>query len=155
MKKVALISGITGQDGSYLAEQLIEKNYEVHGIIRRNSSDFKGHLNLNSEYHSIHKQINLHYGDVTDSLSINGITKKVNPDEIYNLAAQSQVRISFDIPEYTTNVDALGTLRFLEAIKNNDLIKKTKFYQASTSELFGNSNVIPQDEDTKFHPRSP
>ncbi|MEC7646301.1 MAG: GDP-mannose 4,6-dehydratase [Bacteroidota bacterium] len=155
-KKVALISGITGQDGSYLAEQLLEKGYEVHGIIRRNSSDSTGNLAiLETGYHNPLKKINLHYGDVTDSNNVDKLIRKIQPNEIYNLAAQSHVRISFDIPEYTANVDALGTLRFLESIVKNDLVKKTKFYQASTSELYGEVQEIPQTEKTPFYPRSP
>ncbi len=155
-KKVALISGITGQDGSYLAEQLLKKEYEVHGIIRRNSSDSTGSLAiLETGHHNPLKKINLHYGDVTDSNNVDKLIRKIQPDEIYNLAAQSHVRISFDIPEYTANVDALGTLRFLESIVKNDLVKKTKFYQASTSELYGEVQEIPQTEKTPFYPRSP
>lgn len=155
MNKVALVTGITGQDGSYLAEQLLEKGYEVHGIIRRNSSDHKGHLSAQTGYHNPLKEVNLHYGDITDSSNIERIIGKLRPDEIYNLAAQSHVRISFDIPEYTANVDAVGTLRILEAIKSNDLISKTRFYQASTSELYGEVQEIPQTEKTPFYPRSP
>lgn len=153
--KRALISGITGQDGSYLAEQLLEKGYEVHGIIRRNSSDHKGHLDVKTGFHNPYKKVNLHYGDVTDSLNINNLISSIQPDEIYNLAAQSHVRISFDVPHYTANVDALGTLNFLEAIVRNNLVKKTKFYQASTSELYGKVQEIPQTETTPFYPRSP
>ena len=155
MKKVALISGITGQDGSYLAELLLSKGYKVHGILRRNSSDFKGHLE--KIYKGAHTDSNLkiHYGDLTDSSVINFLVKSIQPDEIYNLAAQSHVRISFDIPEYTANVDAFGTLRFLEAIRLNDLSSKTKFYQASTSELYGKVQEVPQTETTPFYPRSP
>ena len=155
MNKKALISGITGQDGSYLAELLLSKGYKVHGIIRRNSSDFKGHLE--KIYKGFHENANLkiHYGDVTDSSVINFLVKSIQPDEIYNLAAQSHVRISFDIPEYTANVDAFGTLRFLEAIRTNNLSDKTRFYQASTSELFGKVQEVPQTEMTPFYPRSP
>lgn len=155
MNKTALISGITGQDGSYLAELLLSKGYKVHGIIRRNSSDFKGHLE--KIYKGFHENTNLkiHYGDVTDSSVINFLVKSIQPDEIYNLAAQSHVRISFDIPEYTANVDAFGTLRFLEAIRTNNLSDKTRFYQASTSELFGKVQEVPQTEMTPFYPRSP
>lgn len=155
MNKIALITGITGQDGSYLAEQLLEKGYDVHGIVRRNSSDNKGNLNVQSGYHNPLKKVNLHYGDVTDSSNIERIISKLKPDEIYNLAAQSHVRISFDIPEYTANVDAIGSLRILEAIKSNNLIDKTRFYQASTSELFGKVQETPQTEKTPFYPRSP
>lgn len=155
-KKVALISGITGQDGSYLTEQLLGKGYEVHGVIRRNSSDSKGNLStLETGYHNPLKDVNLHYGDVTDSNNIDKLMKKIAPDEVYNLAAQSHVRISFDIPEYTANVDAIGTLRFLESIVKNGLVDKTKFYQASTSELYGKVQEVPQTEKTPFYPRSP
>jgi len=154
--KVALISGITGQDGSYLAELLLSKGYVVHGIIRRNSNDHRGHVaELSKGYHHKENKIHLHYGDVTDTLSVNNLVSKIRPDEIYNLAAQSHVRISFDIPEYTANCDALGTLRFLEAIRQNDLVSKTKFYQASTSELYGKVQEVPQSEKTPFYPRSP
>ena len=154
MKKVALITGITGQDGSYLAEYLLKKNYIIYGI-RRRSSSFNlqriSHL-----YKSIQdKKINLIYGDITDSGSIINIIKKIKPDEIYNLAAQSHVRISFDAPEYTANTNALGALRILEAIRILKLNKKTKFYQASSSEIFGNSKNFPQNEKTNFAPESP
>lgn len=155
MKKRALITGITGQDGSYLAEQLIEKGYEVHGIIRRNSSEHKGHLAVKTGFHNPFKQVNLHYGDVTDSSNIERLVGKIKPDEIYNLAAQSHVRVSFDLPEYTANVDAIGTLRILEAIRSNNLEKTTRFYQASTSELYGEVQEVPQKETTPFYPRSP
>lgn len=155
MNKKALITGITGQDGSYLAEQLLEKGYEVHGIIRRNSSDSKGHLNVKTGYHNPYKEINLHYGDITDSSNMDRIISKLKPDEIYNLAAQSHVRVSFELPEYTANVDGIGTLRILESIKNNNLVSKTKFYQASTSELYGQVQEVPQSETTPFYPRSP
>tara|TARA_Y100001954_G_C15827853_1_gene613147 strand:- start:4987 stop:6027 length:1041 start_codon:yes stop_codon:yes gene_type:complete len=154
-KKIALISGVTGQDGSYLSEQLIEKNYEVHGIVRRNSSDSVGCLELDTGYHNPHKKINLHYGDVTDSSNVERLINKLKPDEIYNLAAQSHVRVSFDTPEYTANVDAIGTLRFLESIRSLHDYKKIKFYQASTSELYGKVQNVPQDELTPFYPRSP
>lgn len=153
--KKALITGITGQDGSYLAEQLISKGYEVHGIIRRNSSEHKGHLAIKTGFHNPYKQVNLHYGDVTDSSNIDRLIAKIRPDEIYNLAAQSHVRVSFDLPEYTANVDAIGTLRILEAIRSNNLVDKTRFYQASTSELYGEVQEIPQKETTPFYPRSP
>jgi GDPmannose 4,6-dehydratase len=154
MKK-ALITGITGQDGSYLAEQLLEKGYEVHGIIRRSSS-----FNTSRIDHIFHNEIfketfKLHYGDVTDSSNINRLLEKITPDEIYNLAAQSHVKVSFDIPEYTAQVDAIGTLRFLDAIKEVGLKDKTRFYQASTSELYGKVQEIPQNEKTPFYPRSP
>jgi GDPmannose 4,6-dehydratase len=148
MKK-ALITGITGQDGSYLAEQLLDKGYQVHGIIRRSSS-----FNTSRIEH-IYKQLHLHYGDVTDTSNINRLLEKTEPDEIYNLAAQSHVKVSFDIPEYTAQVDAVGTLRFLDAIKETGLKDKTRFYQASTSELFGKVHETPQSERTPFYPRSP
>jgi len=154
MKK-ALITGITGQDGSYLAEQLLDKGYEVHGIIRRSSSFNTSridHLYNDKNYNEIFK---LHYGDVTDSSNINRLLEKIVPDEIYNLAAQSHVQVSFEIPEYTAQVDALGTLRFLDAIKEVGLKDKTRFYQASTSELYGKVQGIPQTEKTPFYPRSP
>ena len=150
-KKIALISGITGQDGSYLAELLLSKKYIVHGIKRKSSSFNTSRL----DHFFKNKDFFLHYGDVTDSLSINSLVDKIRPDEIYNLAAQSHVSVSFDLPLYTSEVDALGTMRFLEAIKNLDLISKTKFYQASTSELFGKVREIPQNEETPFYPRSP
>lgn len=148
MKK-ALITGITGQDGSYLAEQLIDKGYQVHGVVRRSSS-----FNTSRIDH-IYKDLHLHYGDVTDTSNINRLLEQIEPDEIYNLAAQSHVRVSFDIPEYTGQVDALGTLRFLDAIKEKGLKNKTKFYQASTSELYGKVQETPQTEKTPFYPRSP
>jgi GDPmannose 4,6-dehydratase len=145
--KIALITGITGQDGSYLAELLLEKGYEVHGIIRRASQ-----INTQRIDH-IYNQIKLHYGDLTDSTSLFGVIQKVQPDEIYNLAAQSHVHLSFTNAEYTADVDAVGPLRILETIRNLDL--KCKFYQASTSELFGKSIDSPQNEDTPFYPKSP
>lgn len=148
MKK-ALITGITGQDGSYLAELLLEKGYEVHGIIRRSSSYNTGRIE-----HIIDK-ISLHYGDLTDSANLIRLVKEIEPDEIYNLAAQSHVKISWDCPEFTAESDALGTLRLLEAIRINGLSKKTKFYQASTSELFGLIQEPVQSEKTPFYPRSP
>lgn len=148
MKK-ALITGITGQDGSYLAEQLLDKGYQVHGMVRRSSS-----FNTSRIDH-IYKNIQLHYGDVTDTSNVNRLLEKIAPDEIYNLAAQSHVRVSFDIPEYTAQVDALGTLRFLDAIKEVGLKDKTRFYQASTSELYGKIQECPQTEKTPFYPRSP
>jgi len=156
MKKVALITGITGQDGAYLAEFLLEKGYEVHGVRRRASlfnTDRIDHL-----YHDPHSKgydLTLHYGDLTDSSSLIRIVKEVQPDEIYNLAAQSHVAVSFHEPEYTANSDALGTLRILEAIRIAGLENKTKFYQASTSELYGLVQEIPQKETTPFYPRSP
>ena len=155
-KKIALITGITGQDGSYLAEFLLEKGYEVHGIKRRASS-------LNTErvdhiYQDSHEEnpcFFLHYGDLTDSSNLTRILKNIQPDEVYNLGAQSHVAVSFECPEYTADVDAIGTLRLLEAIRFLGLEKKTKFYQASTSELYGEVQEIPQKETTPFHPRSP
>ncbi len=153
MKKT-LITGITGQDGSYLAELLIEKGYEVHGIIRRSSSFNTSridHLYNNPEISG--KRFFLHYGDVTDTSNLNRLLEKIQPVEIYNLAAQSHVKVSFEVPEYTAEVDAIGTLRFLDAIRETGL--KTKFYQASTSELYGKVQAIPQDEKTPFYPRSP
>lgn len=153
MKK-ALITGVAGQDGSYLAELLLEKNYEVHGIIRRSSLEIKSRIDHLYKGKTKHPNFKLHYGDVTDSSNIENIISKIKPDEIYNLAAQSHVRISFDLPEYTANVDALGTLRILNALQNQGL-KKTKFYQASTSELYGKVQETPQNEKTPFYPRSP
>jgi len=154
MLKTALISGITGQDGSYLTELLLEKGYTVHGIIRRSSSfnTFRiDHLYNNREIYN--HRFFLHYGDLTDSSNLNRLVEKIQPDEIYNLGAQSHVQVSFEVPEYTAEVDAVGTLRFLDAIKETGL--KTRFYQASTSELFGNVREIPQTEKTPFYPRSP
>ena len=148
-----IISGITGQDGSYLAELLLQKGYEVHGIIRRSSSFNTGridHIINNKEYRD---QFFFHHGDVTDTSNLNRILEKVKPDEIYNLAAQSHVKVSFDLPDYTAQVDALGTLRFLDAIRETGV--KTKFYQASTSELYGKAQQVPQNETTPFYPRSP
>lgn len=160
MKKVALISGITGQDGSFLAEFLIDKGYEVHGILRRSSSFNTGrieHLYLDEWVRDMKKSrlINLHWGDMTDSSSLIRIIQAVRPDEIYNLAAQSHVKASFDVPEYTAEADAIGTLRMLEAVRILGLEKKTKIYQASTSELFGLVQEVPQKETTPFYPRSP
>ena len=154
MSKVALISGITGQDGSYLTELLIEKGYSVHGIIRRSSSfnTFRiDHLYKNDKI--LNKKLFLHYGDLTDSSNLNRLVEKINPSEIYNLGAQSHVQVSFEVPEYTAEVDGIGTLRFLDAIKDTGI--KTKFYQASTSELYGKVQEIPQTEKTPFYPRSP
>ena len=154
MKK-ALISGITGQDGSYLVEILLEKGYEVHGIIRRSSSFNReriDHLYIANEKLK-EKKLFLHYGDVTDTSNLNRLLEKIVPEEIYNLAAQSHVKISFDIPEYTAQVDGIGTLRFLDTIRETGV--KTKFYQASTSELFGKAQAAPQNELTAFYPRSP
>ncbi len=149
MQKVALITGITGQDGSYLAEFLLEKGYEVHGIHRRSSISNMGRIE-----HLLDK-ITLHDGDLTDSSSLVRIINRVKPDEIYNLAAQSHVQVSFDVPEYSGDVDALGTLRVLEAVRILGLTKKTKIYQASTSELYGKVEEVPQSETTPFHPYSP
>jgi len=154
MSKRALITGITGQDGSYLAELLLEKGYEVHGIIRRSSSFNTARIDhLYNNPDIFDKRLFTHYGDLTDSSNLNRILERVRPDEIYNLAAQSHVKVSFEVPEYTAEVDALGTLRFLDAIK--DVGIKTKFYQASSSELFGMVREIPQTEMTPFYPRSP
>lgn len=160
MKKKALITGITGQDGSFLAEFLIEKGYEVHGILRRSSSFNTGrieHLYLDEWVRDMKKDrlIHLHYGDMTDSSSLIRIIQLVQPDEIYNLAAQSHVKVSFDVPEYTAEADAVGTLRMLEAVRILGLEKKTRIYQASTSELFGKVQEVPQKETTPFYPRSP
>ena len=155
-KKIALITGITGQDGSYLAEFLLKKNYVVHGIKRRTSlfnTDRIDHLY--QDPHVNNRNFMLHYGDMTDSSSLLHIIQKVQPDEIYNLAAQSHVAVSFEEPEYTANSDALGTLRILEAMRILDLHNKTRFYQASTSELYGLAQEIPQKEKTPFYPRSP
>lgn len=153
MKK-ALITGITGQDGSYLAEFLLEKGYEVHGINRRASQFNTNRIeHLYKDRHEENVQLFLHYGDLTDSSNLNRILERVSPDEIYNLGAQSHVKVSFDVPEYTCEVDGIGTLRLLDAIKNTGI--KTRFYQASTSELFGKVQEIPQTEKTPFYPRSP
>ncbi len=152
--KRALITGITGQDGSYLTELLIEKGYQVHGIIRRASSFNTQRLeHLYQDPHSDDRKMVLHYGDLTDSSNLNRILEKVQPEEIYNLAAQSHVGVSFQMPEYTAEVDATGTLRFLDAIKETGI--NTRFYQASTSELYGKAREIPQTENTPFYPRSP
>jgi len=151
MTKRALITGITGQDGSYLAEILLEKGYQVHGIIRRSSSINTGRI----DHIYNNKKLKLHYGDVTDSLSLTGIIKKTKPHEIYNLAAQSHVKVSFETPEYTAMVDALGTLKVLEAVRLLGMEKDVKIYQASTSELYGLVQETPQRETTPFYPRSP
>jgi len=153
MKK-ALITGITGQDGSYLTEILLEKGYDVHGIIRRSSSFNTGridHIFNDTELHD--KRFHLYYGDLTDSSNLNRLLEKIKPDEIYNLGAQSHVKVSFEVPEYTAEVDALGTLRFIDAIKETGI--EAKFYQASTSELYGKVREVPQNENTPFYPRSP
>ena len=156
MKKIALIFGVTGQDGSYLADFLIKKGYKVHGVKRRSSSINTQRIDhIYEEPHIKKRNFFLHYGDVTDSISVSSIVNKVKPDEIYNLAAQSHVAVSFEVPEYTANADGLGALRILEAIKFNKLEKKTKFYQAGTSEMFGRVMTVPQNEKTPFYPRSP
>jgi GDPmannose 4,6-dehydratase len=156
MKKKAIIFGITGQDGSYLADLLLKKKYEVHGVKRRSSSLNTGRIDhLYQDPHERNKSFYLHYGDVTDSFSISCLINKIKPDEIYNLAAQSHVAVSFEVPEYTANADAIGALRILESIRSNKLEKKTKFYQAGTSEMFGKVQTIPQNEKTSFYPRSP
>ena len=154
--KIALITGITGQDGAYLAEFLLCKGYEVHGIKRRSSSFNTSRLDsLYQDPHSEDVKFHLHYGDMTDATNLIGLMQKINPDEVYNLAAQSHVQVSFETPEYTANADGIGALRLLEAIRLLNMTKTVKFYQASTSELYGNSAVIPQDENTPFSPRSP
>ncbi|MCF8262129.1 MAG: GDP-mannose 4,6-dehydratase [Melioribacteraceae bacterium] len=154
MKK-ALITGITGQDGSYLTEILLEKGYEVHGIIRRSSSFNTQRIDhLYRQKEVLNHKLYLHYGDVVDTSSLNRLLEKIEPDEIYNLAAQSHVKVSFEVPDYTAQVDGLGTLRFLDAIRETGL-RQVKFYQASTSELFGKVQEIPQTEKTPFYPRSP
>lgn len=160
MKKIALITGITGQDGSYLAEFLLNKGYEVHGILRRSSSfntDRIEHLYIDELIEDMHKEkkLHLHYGDMTDSTNLISLIQKIKPDELYNLAAQSHVKVSFETPEYTANADGVGTLRILEAIKLLGLIDKTRVYQASTSELFGKVQEVPQNERTPFYPMSP
>ena len=155
-KKVALITGVTGQDGSYLAELLLEKGYEVHGMKRRASSFNSARIDhLYQDTHSVNRNFYLHYADLTDTSNIIRLLQEIQPDEIYNLAAQSHVKVSFDVPEYTANADGIGTLRFLEAIRILGLEKKTRFYQASTSELYGLVQETPQKETTPFYPRSP
>jgi GDPmannose 4,6-dehydratase len=154
MTKKALITGITGQDGSYLAELLLSKEYEVHGIIRRSSSFNTGRLtNIYEDPHTPNVKLHLHYSDLTDGSALNQLLKTIKPEEIYHLGAQSHVRVSFDIPEYTGDVTALGTLRLLDAIRESGV--KTKFYQASSSEMFGKVSEVPQKETTSFYPRSP
>lgn len=154
--RVALITGATGQDGAYLSELLLEKGYTVHGVKRRSSSFNTGRVeHLYQEPHEPNRQFILHYGDMTDSTNLIRIVQQVQPDEIYNLAAQSHVQVSFETPEYTANADAIGTLRLLEAIRILGLERKTRFYQASTSELYGKVQAIPQSETTPFYPRSP
>lgn len=155
-RKTALITGITGQDGAYLAELLLAKDYDVHGIKRRSSSFNTGRIdNLYQDPHEKNVRLSLHYGDMTDATNLIRIVQEVQPDEIYNLAAQSHVQVSFETAEYTANADAIGTLRLLEAIRLLGLTKKTRFYQASTSELYGKVQEIPQKETTPFYPRSP
>src|SRR6201982_3046375 len=156
MAKVALITGVTGQDGAYLSELLLKKGYVVHGIKRRSSlfnTDRIDHLY--QDPHEANVRLRLHYGDLTDATNLIRIIQQVRPEEIYNLAAQSHVAVSFETPEYTANADAIGTLRILEAIRILGLQKKTRFYQASTSEMFGKVQEIPQRETTPFYPRSP
>jgi GDPmannose 4,6-dehydratase len=154
MHKIALISGITGQDGSYLTELLLEKGYEVHGIVRRASSFNTFRIDhLYRDDNILNKKLFLHYGDLTDSSNLNRLIEKIQPNEIYNLAAQSHVQVSFEVPEYTAEVDGVGTLRFLDAIRETGV--ETRFYQASTSELYGKVQEIPQTERTPFYPRSP
>ena len=156
MKKTALIFGITGQDGSYLAEFLLKKNYIVHGVKRRSSSINTGRIDhIYQDPYLKKRTFILHYGDITDSLLVTRLVNQIKPDEIYNLAAQSHVAVSFESPEYTANADALGALRILEAIRFNKLEKKTKYYQAGTSELYGRNEKTPQNEKTSFHPASP
>ena len=157
MKKIALIFGITGQDGSYLAELLIKKGYLVHGVKRRSSSLNTSRVDhiYQDAYEKKKRNFFLHYGDVTDAISVSSLIKKIKPQEIYNLAAQSHVSVSFEVPEYTANADAVGALRILEAIKFHGFEKKTKFYQAGTSEMFGKVQQVPQTEKTPFYPRSP
>src|SRR5260221_5369273 len=155
MKK-ALITGITGQDGSYLAELLLEKGYQVHGIIRRASTFNTSRIDhLNFDRHANGAKLTLHYGDLADAVQMVKLLYELQPDEIYNLAAQSHVRVSFDIPEYTGDIDGQGALRILEAIREAGLVKKTRFYQASSSEMFGKGQEVPQTEKTPFWPRSP
>jgi GDPmannose 4,6-dehydratase len=156
MKKIALITGITGQDGAYLTELLLSKGYDVHGIKRRSSlfnTDRIDHLY--QDPHETNVKLTLHYGDLSDSTNLIRIIQQVQPDEIYNLGAMSHVKVSFDTPEYTANADGIGTLRLLEAIRILGLEKKTKIYQASTSELYGLVQAVPQSETTPFYPRSP
>ena len=156
MKKKALIFGITGQDGSYLAELLLSKGYLVHGVKRRSSSLNTGRVDhIYQDPHIKKRNFFLHYGDVTDAISVSTLIKKIIPNEIYNLAAQSHVSVSFEVPEYTANADAIGALRILEAVKFHEFEKITKFYQAGTSEMFGKVQEIPQNEKTPFYPRSP
>ena len=155
-KKTALIFGVTGQDGAYLSEFLLKKGYLVHGVKRRSSSFNTGRIDhIYQDPFESKRNFFLHYGDVTDAISVSSLIKKIKPNEIYNLAAQSHVQVSFESPEYTANADALGALRILEAIRFNKLEKKTKYYQAGTSELYGRNEKTPQNERTNFHPASP
>ena len=155
-KKIALVFGITGQDGSYLAELLLKKGYLVHGVKRRSSSFNTSRIDhIYQEPHAKNRVFFLHYGDVTDAISVSSLIKKIKPNEIYNLAAQSHVSVSFEVPEYTANADAIGALRILEAIKFHGFEQHTKFYQAGTSEMFGRVQEVPQSEKTPFYPRSP
>ena len=155
-KKIALIFGVTGQDGSYLAELLIKKGYFVHGVKRRSSSFNTGRIDhIYQDPFENKRNFFLHYGDITDAISVSSLIKRIKPTEIYNLAAQSHVSVSFEVPEYTANADAVGALRILEAIKFHGFEKKTKFYQAGTSEMFGKVKETPQNEKTPFYPRSP
>src|SRR5688500_6447946 len=156
MSKIALITGVTGQDGAYLSELLLRKAYHVHGIKRRSSLFNTDRIdNLYQDPHDKNVQFSLHYGDLTDSTNLIRIIQEVQPDEIYNLAAQSHVKVSFETPEYTANADGVGMLRILEAVRLLGLTKKTRIYQASTSELYGKVQEIPQKETTPFYPRSP
>ncbi len=156
MAKIALITGITGQDGSYLADLLLEKGYHVHGIVRRSSTLNRSRIDHLLPYeHGENKRLWLHYGDLADSVSLTKLLYQIQPDEVYNLAAQSHVRVSFDIPEYTTDIVGVGTARILEAIIESGIGKKVRFYQASSSEMFGKVQAVPQTETTPFYPRSP
>lgn len=155
MPKIALIFGVTGQDGAYLSRFLLKKKYIVHGVKRRSSSFNTSRIDSIYDEPKFSKRFFLHYGDITDSISVLKIIKNIKPDEVYNLAAQSHVAVSFEMPEYTANADALGTLKVLEAIKSLQNVKKIKFYQAGTSEMFGKVNEVPQNEKTPFYPRSP
>lgn len=153
-RKVAVVTGITGQDGSYLAELLLDKGYDVHGIVRRSSSFNTDRIDhIYQDPHERGQRLHLHYGDLTDGSNISRLVEKLDPDEIYNLGAQSHVKVSFDVPEYTAQVDAIGTIRLLDAIKDARI--ETRFYQASTSEMFGKAQEVPQNEKTPFYPRSP
>ena len=154
MKK-ALITGVTGQDGSYLTEFLLDKGYQVHGLVRRSSSFNRGRIDTLQNHSKTTGNLQLHYGDMTDFPSLNRLIAQIQPDEVYNLAAQSHVGISFEIPDYTTQVDGMGALKILEAIKNNDRKNKIRCYQASSSEMYGKAMESPQNETTPFYPRSP